>query len=143
MVENPVKESKNFINVGVLVNAKGEVLIARRVKEETGKNGKVLRWAFPGGKQRFGESRNEGVKREVFDETGYSIVPVREISMRAHPEIPVIVVYHLCKLEQPQQIKDPGQPWEIAEIKWVKPEELREYFTTSLDPKVAQELKIA
>lgn len=143
MTEERPGESKNFINLGIVSNDRGEVLIVRRVKEEVYKDGKILRWAFPGGKQRLGESRSEGVKREVFDETGYEVTPIKEISLRVHPETPVIIVYHLCKLVQPKQIKEPAQPWEIAEVKWVKPEELMAYFITSLDPKVALELKIS
>lgn len=142
MADETTSESVNFINLGVIHNTKGEVLVVRRVKEEVGKDGKVLKWAFPGGKQKSNESRTECVEREVLDETGYKVKQVKEISLRIHPEIPVIVVYHLCKPEE-QPAQTPKQPWEIAEVKWVKPTELTELFTTSIDPQVAKELKIA
>ena len=47
------EEAKDFINLGVIVNNKDEVLMIRRVKKETGKKGAILEWAFPGGKQKF------------------------------------------------------------------------------------------
>lgn len=137
-----MEEAKDFINLGVVVSDKGEVLMIRRVKKETGKGGAVLEWAFPGGKQQFGESRTECVKREVLDETGYDIEPVREISLRVHPQILVFVVYHFCKLKTEKPIAKPKEPHEIAEIKWVKKEDIKNLITTNLDEKVSQELKL-
>lgn len=143
MTDNQNTESPNFINLGIVQNNQGEVLVVRRVKVEQGKGEKVLKWAFPGGKQKLKENRKECVEREILDETGYPISWVKEISLRVHPEISVIVVYHACKLKEEKAIKNPAQPWEIAEVRWVKPEELRELFTTSIDPQVTKELGIA
>ena len=134
------KESKDFINLGIVVNSKSEVLMIRRVEKETGKNGSVLEWAFPGGKQRFDESRSECVEREVLDETGYDIKSVREISLRVHPQVLVFIVYHLCELKTDKPITKPIEPHEVAEIRWVKKENIRNLITTNLDEKVAQEL---
>ena len=44
------EEEKDFINLGVVVD-KDKALMIRRKKKEIGKNGAVLEWAFPGGKQ--------------------------------------------------------------------------------------------
>ncbi|MBI2010801.1 MAG: NUDIX hydrolase [Candidatus Colwellbacteria bacterium] len=71
-------ESLNFINLGIVLNKKGEVLMIRRAQKETGSADAVLEWAFPGGKQRYNESREECVKREILDETGYNIKPIRK-----------------------------------------------------------------
>ena len=54
-------ESKSFINLGVVLNDKGEVLIIRRKVIEKGVDGSSLQWAFPGGKQRLNETREECV----------------------------------------------------------------------------------
>ena len=115
--------------------------MVRRVKVEQGKDGKILKWAFPGGKQKSDEGRKECVEREVLAETGYEVNYLKQISLRIPPDLPVIIVYHLCRLKNPKQ-KQPAQPWEIAEVRWVKPDELRELFTTSIDPGVSKELKI-
>ena len=37
----------------------------KRAKKEEGKEGAVLEWAFPGGKQKYEESREDSVKREI------------------------------------------------------------------------------
>jgi len=134
------KESEDFINLGIVVNDKGEVLMIRRVEKETGKNGSVLEWAFPGGKQRFDESRSECVEREVLDETGYDIKSVKEISLRIHPQILVFIVYHLCELKTEKPIAKPIEPHEVAEIRWVKKEDIKNLITTNLDGKVSKEL---
>jgi len=134
------KEAKDFINLGVVVNDKNEVLMIRRVRKEAGKEGSILEWAFPGGKQRFSETRAECVKREVLDETGYNIESIREISLRIHPQILVFIVYHLCRLKSEKPIAKPKEPHEIAEIKWIKKQDIKNLITTNLDEKVSQEL---
>ncbi len=134
------KESKDFINLGIIVNDKGEVLMIRRVKKEIGKDSSVLEWAFPGGKQRFDESRSKCVEREVLDETGYDIKSVKEISLRVHPQILVFIVYHLCELKIEKPIAEPIEPHEVAEIRWVKKEDIKNLITTNLDEKVSEEL---
>lgn len=136
------EEAKNFINLGIVLNGKGEVLMIKRKKEERGSDGSLLTWAFPGGKQRLDESREECVKREVLAETGYEIEPSRQIALDFHRQFPVMIVYHLCRLTSPEPKDTPKEPHEIAEIKWVKPQEIPSLITTKLNPAVARELKI-
>ena len=135
------KEAKDFINLGVVVNDKNEVLMIRRVKKESGKEGAVLEWAFPGGRQRLNETREKCVKRIILSETGYDINPTRQIVLRIeHVQFPVIIAYHLCRLKSEKPIDKPKEPDEIAEIKWVKKQEIKNLITTHLDEKVSQEL---
>ena len=136
------KEAKDFINLGVVINDKNEVLMIRRVRKETGKEGAVLGWAFPGGKQRFNENREQCVEREILDETGYQVESIKEISSRVHPQILVFIVYHLCRLKSEKPIAKPKEPHEIAEIKWVKKQDIKNLITTNLDEKVSQELEL-
>ncbi|MBI4094886.1 MAG: NUDIX hydrolase [Candidatus Liptonbacteria bacterium] len=143
MSEDAPKESQKFINLGVVFNNRGEVLMIRRVKEEDGRDGTKLTWAFPGGKQRLNESRADCVKREVLAETGYEIKQEREISMRVHPNFLVLVVYHLCSLVSPKPVAEPQEPHEVGEIKWIKPGELEKLITTDLDPGVRKILGIS
>jgi len=114
----------------------------RRVKKEPGKDGSILEWALPGGKQRFSENRRQCVEREVLDETGYQVESIKEISSRVHPQILVFIVYHFCKLKSKITIAKPKEPHEIAEIKWVKKEKIKKLITSSLDEKVSQELSL-
>lgn len=141
-MSDPQQESRSLINIAVVRNSHGEVLVIRRAKKETGADGSVLEWAFPGGKQKIDESRKENVEREVLAETGYKIISEREISMRVPHQFPIILVYHFCRLAETLPVSHPHEDWEVAEIKWVEPQELRALFTTDLDPGVAKELGI-
>lgn len=134
------KESQKFINLGVVLNKKGEVLMIRRAKEEVGRDGSILSWVFPGGRLRLGESREESVRRGVLTETGYDIKPVGQISLRVHPQFFAIVVYHLCHLNSEKPVSKPSQSQEIAEIRWVKREDIPNLITTDLDQGVKKQL---
>ncbi len=131
---------EDFINLGVVRNERGEVLLIKRAKEEKGRGKVVLTWAFPGGTQRLDETREECVVREVLAETGYEVKPIKEISARLHPQFPVFIIYHLCKLTSTRRMKKTIEPHEVAEIRWVKPKKIRELFTTDFEPKVKKEL---
>lgn len=137
-----MEEATKFINLGIVLNKQGEVLMIRRVQEEAGKDGGVLRWAFPGGKQRITESRNDCVKREILAETGYDVKPVKQISLRKHPQIDMFIAYHLCKLNSEDPVGKPMEPHEVAEINWIKVGEISKLVTTDLDSGVKKELGI-
>ncbi|KKS19177.1 MAG: NUDIX hydrolase [Parcubacteria group bacterium GW2011_GWC1_41_7] len=132
---------ENFINLAVVLNDAGEVLLIKRRKPETGNDGSVLTWAFPGGKQRS-EDREACAARETLEETGYKVKPIKQISLRIHPHFNKVLCYFLCVLENKDQVQQPSEPDEIEEIKWVMPEDLKNYFTTNFDPLVARELGI-
>jgi len=135
-------ESKSFIDLGVVLNNKDEVLMIKRKTLEKGKDNSVLEWAFPGGRQKLNETRQESIKRHILSETGYDIQWDRQIDLAFHPEIPVFIAYHLCSLVSADPIAEPQEPHEIAEIKWVKPEDIKKLISTTLNPKVANELGI-
>ena len=130
------------INLGIVINNKGEALIIKRKVPEKGKSGKILVWAFPGGKQESRETRESAVEREVLMETGYKVKAVKQINMRIHPDTGALVIYHLCELLEENQIQPPSEPNEIEEIKWIKKEEIKNYFTTDIDPQVQKLLGI-
>lgn len=141
MMKN-IEEAEDFINLAVVKNKQGKVLMIRRREKEKGKNGSVLSWAFPAGKQRFSETREDCVKREVLAETGYEITPIRQISLKIHPQFPVMIVYHLCGLVSEKPVAKPSEPHEVAEIKWVEPNQIKNLITTNLNPDVAKVLGI-
>jgi 8-oxo-dGTP diphosphatase len=131
----------DFINLGIVLNKKGEVLIIKRRKKEITSKGKEFVWAFPGGKQEAGETREERVVKEVLLETGYNVKPIRQIHLRIHPDTLKMIAYFLCELENENQ-NEIVEKEEIEEVKWVKPEELKNYFTTDIDPEVKKILGI-
>jgi mutator protein MutT len=132
------EEADDFLNLGIIINSKKEVLMIRRAKPEKGEGGSVLKWAFPGGKQRLSESREEGVAREVLAETGYEVESLQQLDLQLHPQIMVTIVYHLCSLKSPEPIANPCEEHEVAEIRWVPVQEVKKIITTSLNSKVDQ-----
>ncbi len=133
----------NLVNLGIVRNKNGEVLIVKRKVVEKGKDGTPLTWVFPGGKQEAGETRAKAVEREILAETGYKIKAVKQISLRIHPQFTKIICYFICNLEKSNQIQKPQETDEIEKIKWVKPEKLRSYFTTDLDSNAAKKLGLS
>lgn len=134
------EEAEDFLNLGIVINSKKQVLMIRRVELEKGDDGSVLKWAFPGGKQRLSETREEGVKREVLAETGYDVESVRQLDLQYHPQFPVTIVYHLCELKSPEPVAKPQEPHEVAEIKWVPLLGVKKIITTTLNSEVSKYL---
>ncbi|MCL4358334.1 hypothetical protein M1525_00755, partial [Patescibacteria group bacterium] len=79
----------------------------------------------------------------IIIDIGLKIKAVKQISLRIHPQFTKIICYFICNLEKSNQIQKPQETDEIEKIKWVKPEELRSYFTTDLDPNVAKKLGLS
>jgi 8-oxo-dGTP pyrophosphatase MutT (NUDIX family) len=140
---NLQKELKpEFIVLGIVLNKKGEVMIVKRKRKETTLTGKELIWTFPGGRQEEGETREERVIKEVLAETGYKVKPIQQIHLRVHPDVFKMMAYFLCELEKEEPVQEIEEKDEIEEVRWVKIEELKNYFTTDIDPEVKKILGI-
>ena len=131
-----------FVVVGIVLNKKGEVLIVKRRKTEITESGKEFKWSFPGGKVEPNETREKRVVEEILEETGYKVKPIKQIHLRIHPDSSILIAYFLCELESDLPIQEIKEVDEIEEIKWVKPSELKLYFTTDIDPEVKKLLNI-
>lgn len=136
------KEKNVFINIGIVLNKNGDVLIIKRKNPEITKSGKKLVWVFPGGKQEENETRQESVEKEVLVETGYKVRAERELHLRIHPDANLMMAYHYCVLESETPVQPIEEIDEVEEVKWVKPQELAQYFSTDIDPEVKKILKI-
>ncbi|MFH1970948.1 MAG: NUDIX hydrolase [Patescibacteria group bacterium] len=138
----PDKNTENLpvIVLGIVKNSNNEVLIIQRTKDEKSTQ-LSLSWAFPGGEVESGEIKEQTVERELLEETGFQVTAISTISERKHPQFPVYVYYLECKLvsETPER---KNRDDEVEKIKWVKPSQLSNFFTTNLDSKVASYLHI-
>ena len=124
-------EKFEVIVLGVIAS-NGKVLI---VKRKPDRYVKALTWAFPGGRPEIGEELEEAVEREIKEETGLVVEAERVIHAKTYPEKrDLLAVYFLCRLKG----GDGRLSNEIEEMKWVKPEELEDYFTTSFHPKLKE-----
>lgn len=71
--QNLFSTSKNkqiTVIVGLVIR-KGKILMVRRFEPEV--KGAHLKWEFPGGKVDFGESIEEAIIREIYEETGVRV----------------------------------------------------------------------
>ncbi|MCA9392208.1 NUDIX hydrolase [candidate division WWE3 bacterium] len=124
------------IALGIIKNIKNEILIIERIKDANDKGEQMLLWAFPGGEVEEGESANEAVVREVHEETGYEVEAKSIISERDHPQFPVHIIYIACDVVH--KAAESFSSSEIKTVAWVDPEKLGDFFTTDLDPNVAE-----
>jgi 8-oxo-dGTP diphosphatase len=103
-----------------LIHHEGRYLIARR------KPGVHLAgfWEFPGGKRERGESFEECLRRELFEELNIWVdvpIPYRVVR-HAYAETTVELHFYRCAIEEGQ-----ATALDSAEIRWVLPEELPQY----------------
>lgn len=77
----------------------------------------------------------DGLKREVKKKTGLDIESLGTIFSKTYPENrKFLTIYYLCEVIGGKE--KPGE--KFKEMKWVKPEELEKYFTTSFHPKLKE-----
>jgi ADP-ribose pyrophosphatase YjhB (NUDIX family) len=133
---------KDFVNLGLVRNSKGEILMVKR-KPEQGLNGAVLIWGLPGGHQYENEPREECVERKVIETTGYKVKCVRQIAMRVHPQFSRVICQFVCDLLDENPVQEPKlQEHDIEEVKWIKPEEFLKYVNLDVDPNVLKEIGV-
>jgi 8-oxo-dGTP diphosphatase len=136
------KQPRNEIVLGIIKSKSDSVLLIKRLWEERSVDGEEkLTWAFPGGEIGEGETKEEALVRELRNETGFKVKVVKKISERFHPLFNIKIHYYLCEMV-PASVKPIMDVNEVESIKWVKTAELRDYFTTDLDPGVAEFLGI-
>jgi 8-oxo-dGTP diphosphatase len=107
------------VAIGIVI-ARGRVLICRRKKNDSFGG----YWEFPGGKIEAGESGEQAVARELYEELLIRVTPVRALEAIDHryPTARVILYPYVCR-------HDAGNPVAIAaaEFAWVEPAALRAY----------------
>lgn len=111
-----------------------KILIGRR---ENDPHIKELSWCFPGGRPRYEEELEEGLKREVKTKTGLDINIKKIIFAKTYPEKrEFLSIYYHCEV-----IKGKENAGELfKEVKWIDIQEIKKYFTTSLHKKVFEYL---
>lgn len=107
------------VAAAVLVNAQGDVLVARR--HAHAHQGGL--WEFPGGKVEPGESALQALRREIHEELGLDVVEARPLIRVPHdyPDRRVLLdVWRVTAFRGEAHGRE-GQP-----LRWVEPERLRE-----------------
>ncbi len=136
MKQTSDKEKKGVFQVillGIVFDTKTrKILIGRR---ESDPHIKELTWAFPGGRPEYNEELEETMERKIKDETGLDVKNLGAVFSKLYPEKKdFLAIYYLCEVvggkEKPAD--------DLIELKWVKPEKLEEYFTTSFHPRLKE-----
>jgi len=121
-----------LLNVLAIIFKDGKVLIGRR---ENDPYIKELSWCFPGGRPGYEEDLEYYLQVEVERKTGLKIELEEVLFAKTYPEKrQFLAIYYLCRVVGGEE--RPGE--KLKEIKWVKPEELKTYFTTSLHSRLYQ-----
>ena len=114
-------KNKIGVGIGVLLMKDNKVLLGRR-HEDPEKASSLLKgagtWTMPGGKLRFGESFEEGAKREVKEETGVELKTAKVICVNDDriEDIHFITIGLLSQeFEGEPQAMEPDQ---ITEWRW-------------------------
>jgi 8-oxo-dGTP diphosphatase len=121
--------ARPFLGVGALIFERGNILLVERAKEP-------LKgwWSLPGGILETGEKLQDGIRREVREETGlevdpYSLFEVFERIMpdaEGSPEYHYVLIDYLCRptgghLEAAS---------DVSRAAWVPEQKLRDYRLT-------------
>ncbi|MGM3305893.1 8-oxo-dGTP diphosphatase MutT [Anabaena sp. WFMT] len=117
-VTSPVPHK--IIGVAVIWNDQKQILIDRRLPQGT--MGGL--WEFPGGKIEHGETIQECIKREIYEELGIEIMVGEHLITINHTytHLQVTLTVHHC-----QHLQGIPQAIECAEIRWVNLNELDQF----------------
>ncbi len=122
-------ESFHVIVLGIIFNPKTKkILIGRR---ENDPYIKQLSWVFPGGRAESNEELEKTLKRRIKEETGLGVENLGNVFTKILKEKKdFLLIYYLCEAVAGKE--KAGN--ELTELKWVSPEEIESYFTTSFHP---------
>jgi len=129
------KEVPKFevIVIGIIFDSqKKKVLIGKR---KEGQGADILGWCFPGGRLTPGDDIDKSLKERVKLKTGYSVKNIGTFFSRTHPEKPGLVsVSFLTTVFEGEEM--PGD--DIVELKWIKVDEIENYFKIPLHKKLKE-----
>jgi 8-oxo-dGTP diphosphatase len=122
--------ARPFLAVSAAIYRDGRILVVRRARDP----GRDL-FSLPGGVVEAGETLAQAVAREVLEETGVTVEPIR---LAGHREVIVrdtegrverhfVILSFACRW----RTGEAGPSDEVAEARWVKPDEIADLKTTS------------
>lgn len=110
---------------GGFIVKKVKFLLAKRADDDTFYPGD---WEIPGGQLEFGEEANDGVLRELLEETGLEVEAISPVSvinyMNEEKNVQYIQINYLCKTQDDVVVK---LSHEHSDYKWIDFEELSKF----------------
>ena len=116
-------ESEHFVGKVALrgiIERDGKILVARDVNDEV--------WEWPGGRLHMSEHPKEALKREYFEELGVEVevgnIFYTEQWKHMRSGTPQVFLFYRCTIA-PDAVPTPDTK-EVAEVKWITREELKD-----------------
>jgi len=129
-----IKTKKKFgkglflVNALAIVHRGNKILIGKRKLPDP--YIKKLTWSFPGGRLYHTKSLEDSLKTEIKKKTNLNVKVKKLIFARVWPaRKEFLLLYFYC---EPVSGKEKAGE-KFTEIKWVKPTEVKKYFTTNVD----------
>jgi ADP-ribose pyrophosphatase YjhB (NUDIX family) len=116
---------------GVIVNDDGRILAIRR--QDNG------HWEPPGGVLELNETLEEGLVREIREETGLTVTPDRLTGVYKNMERGVLALVFQCSSANGLA----GQSEEAAEIAWLTPDQIEERMDQAYAVRILDALRPA
>jgi len=139
MPETPLSHRRIASAAAIVFDAQRRILLHRRTD-----NGK---WSLPGGMLEVGETAEQGVAREVREETGYEVRVVRLIGVYSDPKITTVtyadgntISYVSLLFECEVTGGAPQLNDESSAIDWFSPADLPQPFVENHVPRVKDAL---
>jgi 8-oxo-dGTP diphosphatase len=118
---------------GIIFDKMGRILLAQRREEDP----LPMKWEFPGGKIKEGESPEECLLREIHEELGLEVIIERPFHVVNHsyPERDILLIAYLCRY-------DGGKVRLSAhrDYRWVDPERLDDMDLAPADIPIVMKL---
>jgi ADP-ribose pyrophosphatase YjhB (NUDIX family) len=124
------KKGTMLVNVlGIIYDKEhNKILIGRRENDPYIKN---LTWSFPGGRPGYEDELEDYLRSAIKEKTNLETKIDKVVFSKTYPERrEFLAVYYLVKIIGGKE--EAGGSFK--QLKWVSPEELEEYFTTSFHP---------
>ena len=120
--------------VCAIICREGEVLITQRTQKQV----RALRWEFPGGKINPGETYSKAITREIEEELGKKVTPVRALTpvYYNYPDIRIKLIPIICNITGSQLNSELP-----VTIKWINLESISEIDLCEADLLILPDLK--
>ncbi|MFF3324939.1 NUDIX hydrolase [Streptomyces sp. NPDC002889] len=125
-------DQKPPISMAIITSGDKVLMIRRRQRE-----GK-LSWAFPGGGIEQGETPEQAAVRETLEETALEVKAVRVLGNRIHPDTGADMTYVACEPVAGEARVEDAE--ELAEVAWIRLDDIPTYVPWGLYPPVQEYL---